>query len=192
MSSSIVSSKLGQVSPFKRSVSCQTKCCSGPHEPLNRHNGRKRHRSGSLEHGRGDENVKIDTISSMSATIETLKHQVSCLQQLLRDAYTPLHMASIPHTCPAISCKKPFKRLEHLYRHIREQNDPAHEPLAGLINETRCLVCSKNLKRPQDLVKHEKKAHGELYISRLDKFLGTSLPLSPSSTSVAVDDATSR
>jgi len=72
-----------------------------------------------LEHGRGDENVKIDTISSMSATIETLKHQVSYLQQLLRDAYTPLHMASIPHT-------------EHLYRHIREQNDPAHEPLAGL------------------------------------------------------------
>jgi len=64
--------------------------------------------------------------------------------------------------------------------------------LQAFINETRCLVCSKNLKRPQDLVKHEKKAHGELYISRLDKFLGTSLSLSPSSTSVAVDDATSR
>ncbi len=138
-----MSSKLGQVSPLKRSVSCQTKCCSGPHESLNRHNGRKRHRSESLEHGRGDENVKIDTISSMSATIETLKHQVSYLQQLLRDACTSLHMASIPHTCPAISCRKSFKRLGIFVNRMTLRM--SH--LQAFINETRCLVCSKNLKR---------------------------------------------
>lgn len=186
-----MSFKLKQMSSLKRFVRDQTKCYSESHS-LNRHNDRKRHRSKSLKHERRNENVKINTISSMSTTIETLKHQISYLQQLLRDAYTLLHMTSISYTCSVVSCRKSFKRLKHLYKHIREQNDSAHKSLADLINETRCLICFKICKRSQNFVKHEKKAHDESYISKLDKFLNTLMSLSFSSTSVVVDDATSR
>lgn len=163
------------------------------HEPLDRHKGRKRRRAGSLEYRGEDEDNKTELISSMSATIQTLKRQVSCLQRLLHDANAPRPTNSTRYTCPAASCRKHFKKSEHLYRHIRGQSDPTHEPLAGLINETHCLICSKTSSRPQDLVKHEKIFHGETYNTRLDKVLGTSLPASPpSSTSVAIDDTSNR
>lgn len=127
----------------------------------------------------------------MSATIEDLKHQVAILQRLLDARAPPI---STRYACRAVSCKKDFGRLEHLYRHIRDQEeDPTHEPLADIINETYCVLCSKTCSRPCELVKHEKQFHGETYISRIDKFVGIAKPLSPpSSTSAASEDVRSR
>ena len=133
-----------------------------------------------------DECDQTGRISSLLETVETLKLQVSCLQRLL-DGHTL--QLSTQFSCRAVSCKKEFKRLEHLYRHIRDQkHDPAHEPLAILIDETHCVKCSTTYSRSTDLVRHEKQLHRETYISRLDKFLNPLMPPSPpSSTSEAVD-----
>ena len=89
--------------------------------------------------------------------------------------------------CPAASCKKSFKRLEHLHRHIRDEKDESHKFLAVLINETQCSNCLKNCRRPSDLVKHERHTHGEVYRSRLDKLLGTSQPSIPTSDLIPQD-----
>ncbi len=127
----------------------------------------------------------------MSATIGDLKHHVAILQRLLDARAPPI---STQHTCRAVSCKKSFGKLEHLYRHIRDQKkNPTHEPLADIINETHCVLCSRTCGRPCDLVKHEKQFHGETYVSRLDKFMGIAMPPSPpSSTSAASEDVRSR
>ena len=128
---------------------------------------------------------------SLLETIATLEGQVSCLQQLL---YCHTQQPATQFSCRAVSCKKEFKRVEHLYRHIRvQQHDPTHKPLVGLINETHCVRCSKTYRRPTDLVRHEKVVHHEIYTSRLDRFLSPPvLPSPPSSISGAVDDARSR
>ena len=183
--------------PLQQSVCTQTKCHTGLHESLNLQNDRKRRRvslSGQSDRKRHRSEILADErVISMLATITSLEHQVSSLKKLLHQAYASLHTTSIKHNCSALSCEKSFTNLEHLYRHIRDQNDSTHESLAVLINETHCSVCSKICSRPFDLVRHEKKIHDETYVSRLDKFLGTSMPLSPpSSDSMIVHDSSSR
>jgi len=155
------------------------------HEPLIRHKDRKRR---SPEYRGGDDNNQSGFIPSRSATIRTLKRQVLCLQQLLQDASAQPHMTPTGHTCPSASCLKRFKKIEHLYRHVRSQNDPTHKSLAVFIDETHCVTCFKTFRRPTDLVKHEKQRHGETFTSRLDRFLQSP----PSSHPVAVDDASQR
>jgi len=151
------------------------------HVSLNEQNNHKRHCS---------ETLADKKVISMLATITSLEHQVSSLKKLLHQAYAPLHTTSTKHNCPALSCRKSFTNLEHLYRHIRDQDDSTHEPLTVLINEMHCSVCSKTCNRPLDLVRHEKSIHGETYVSRLDKFLGTSVSMSPpSSDSMTVHDS---
>ncbi len=177
--------------PLQQSVCTQTKCHAGLHEPLNLQNDRKRRRV-SLS-GQSDRKRHRCEILAHERTIECLEHQVSCLTKLLQQAYAPQRKTSTKHNCPASSCGKPFTTLEHLCRHIREQKGSTHEPLAVLINETHCSVCSKTCSRPSDLVKHERKFHRQTYVSRLDKFFGTWVPLSPlSSDSIAVNGPSSR
>lgn len=196
--------------PLQQSVHAQFKCRAELHESLNGQNNRKRHRVSPCEQSdrkrrHAPPNAQSDRkchrpeisaherINSMLGTIKSLEDQVSCLKNLLQQAYAPLRKTSTKHTCPALSCGKPFTTLEHLYRHIRDQKGSAHEPLAVLINETHCSVCSKTCRRPCDLVKHEKWFHRETYVSRLDKFLGTSVPLSPlSSRSMTANGPSSR
>ncbi len=60
--------------------------------------------------------------------------------------------------------------------------DDAHRPFADFLNETRCTFCAKKFGRLHDVVKHERGSHGETYTSRLDKFLGSSVPPSPPSS----------
>lgn len=196
--------------PLRQSVCTQTKCQAELHKSLDRQKDRKcrrtprceqsdgkHHRatpSGQSDRERhGPEISAHERITSMSATIDSLEDQVSCLKNLLQQAYAPLRKTSTKHNCPALSCGKPFTTLEHLYRHIREQKDSTHQSLAVLINETHCSICSRTCCRPSDLVKHEKMSHGETYVSRLDKFIGTSVPLSHlSSHSMAVNGPSSR
>ena len=195
---------------LRQSLCTHIKCQAELHESLDRQDNRKRRRvslceqserkrryatpSGQSDRKRHDLEISARKRAiSTSATINSLEDQVSCLKKLLQQAYAPLRKTSTKHKCPSLSCEKSFTTLEHLYRHIRAQKDLTHEALTGLINETHCSVCSKTCRRPNDLVKHERAVHCETYVSRLDKFLGTSVPLSPlSSDPMAINGSSSR
>jgi len=185
-------SRTGKV-PLLQALYSNTKHQAERHKPLNRQNNPKRCQvspSGQGDRKRRDPGISAD---GRDATIKSLKDQVSCLKKLLQQAYTPQRKTSAKHSCPAISCGKPFTSLEHLYRHIRDLRDFTHQPLAYFINETHCSICSRTCCRPCDLVKHEKGVHHESYVSRLDKFLGTSAPLSPlPGSSITVNGLSSR
>lgn len=120
-------------------------------------------------------NRSIDIIFSMSITINVFKNQILCLQRFFYDVYVSLHMISTRHICSIVFCKKRFKKLKHLYKYIRDQNDFTHESFANFINETRYLICFKICCKSIDFVKHEKTIYDEKYISKFDKFLNTSL-----------------
>jgi len=167
------------IGPFDSSLS--------HHEPPIRNKGRKRRRSRSLDYTSGDEYDQTRLIPLKSATVKTLERQVLCLQLLLQDASAQQPSISTGHTCPPASCRKHFKNLEHLYRHVRSQNDPIHNSLAGFIDEKHCVICSRTFQALRGLVRHEKSHHGEIFTSRLDKFLQP-----PPSAFVAVDDAPKR
>lgn len=186
------------------------KCGAKLHESLNGQNNRKRRRVYLCEQGdrkrrhapsngqkdrkcRRPEILAHERVNSMLRTIKALEDQISCLKSLFQQAYASLRETSTKHTCRALFCEKLFTNLKYLYKHIREQKNSAHEPLAILINETHCFVCSKTCFKSFDFVKHEKMYHGETYVSRLNKFLDTSISLSPlSSRSTIINDPSSR
>ncbi len=117
-------------------------------------NGRNRRCSESPE---GDENSEVDSASS---TPETQDRESRLRHKTLKG-----------HPCPAPSCAGNCKRVQSLYRHIRQQTDTAHKKLPEIIKETQCSVCGKKFKRPTGLVRHERETHREIYKSRLKKVL---------------------
>ncbi len=144
--------------------------------------GRKRSHSESQDHVR-DESGEADPASLTPATIISVNREDSCV---------PPPTAK-RHLCPAPSCTKGFKRVQHLYRHIRNKNNDAHMKWARIIATRWCTPCSKGFARPVGLVKHKRIKHGETYESRLDIVLiRAGLPSPPPETSGASDHTSCR
>lgn len=148
---------------------------------------RKRRHSELSDLDEEQESSEVDVALSTSAKISSLTRQVLHLQQLLQNVRAS--QSSKEHPCPAPSCTKGFERLQHLNRHIRIEEDETHKELAKVIDETWCARCAKDFSKPTGLVKHERKPHCEVYMSRLDKVaIRTGLPSPPPDSPIAVND----
>ncbi|KAG9247728.1 hypothetical protein BJ878DRAFT_140209 [Calycina marina] len=116
-------------------------------------------------------------ISNLMSRVSVLEERIGMydlpqaiprIQHLNSAEHASNSLHSRKYVCPVDNCGKSFKRSDNLSRHIMDTKSSEHMEVARNLNQTYCVPCQKDFKRPSDFTRHEKNNHKEMYKARLE------------------------